>query len=71
MPNDKVEELSYTVSVNVACVFSQLLLLIPAYLLFRALQNSPQYNIPITIVKLTFSFSFYRFMTGKCLLYAD
>lgn len=51
--------------------FHQLFLLIPACLLVRASQKSPEYNIPIIIVRLPFSSSFYRFMTEKFLLCSD
>lgn len=67
MPEDKVQELSYIVAANAACFFHRLLLLIPACLLIRALQNSPEYNISITFVRLPFSSSFYGFYDRKVL----
>lgn len=78
MPEDKVQKLSYVVAaclgffivlfvVFVLFVFHILLLLIAACLLVRTLQNSSEYNIFITVVRLPFSYSFYGFMTEKCL----
>lgn len=72
MPEDKVQEFSYVMTANAACFFfHRLLLLIPACLLVRASKNSPDYNIPIAIVRLPFSSSFYGFMMEKCLLHSD